>query len=253
MIRILIIPLLLWLGQPVKVATDLGKETCTYEVRYLYGNLNTKVAKAIFTLTPSVFEDQKAYKAEISIKVQPIFQLFLHSKYTVQDYFTRPGMKPLYYTTSSNKGSAWNTGVLVHANTGTFRFYKIDEASVNPLTRDNIFKGTAETISVTEALEAAQSLDGVVLTLGKGSDSYIGFYRYTGSTLAANKAFLIYEANAGVNYISLSGSDDQGTGILHIQENEKEEKWYTIQGVRVNNHSAKHGIYINNGKKIIVK
>lgn len=107
MIRILIIPLLLWLGQPVKVATDLGKETCTYEVRYLYGNLNTKVAKAIFTLTPSVFEDQKAYKAEISIKVQPIFQLFLHSKYTVQDYFTRPGMKPLYYTTSSNKGSAW--------------------------------------------------------------------------------------------------------------------------------------------------
>ena len=146
-----------------------------------------------------------------------------------------------------------NTGVLVQANTGTFRFYKIDEASVNPLTRDNYFKGTAEAISVTEALEAAQSPDGVVLTLGKGSDSYIGFYRYTGKTIPANRAFLIYEANAGVNYISISGSDNEGTGILHIQENETEEKWYTIQGVRVNNHSAKRGIYINNGKKIIVK
>ncbi len=146
-----------------------------------------------------------------------------------------------------------NTGVLVQANTGTFRFNKIDEASVNPLTRDNHFKGTAETISVTEALEAAQSPNGIVLTLGKGSDSYIGFYRYTGSTLAANKAFLIYEASAGVNYISISGSDDMGTSILHIQETEKEEEWYTIQGLRVNNHSAKHGIYINKGKKIIVK
>ena len=107
MIRILIIPILLWLGQPVKVATDPGEETCTYEVRYLYGSLNTRVAKAIFTLTPSVFEDKEAYKAEFRIKVQPVFQLFLHSKYTVEDYFTRPGMKPLYYTTSSNKGSAW--------------------------------------------------------------------------------------------------------------------------------------------------
>ena len=146
-----------------------------------------------------------------------------------------------------------NTGVLVQANTGTFRFNKIDEASVNPLTRDNHFKGSAETISVTEALEAAQSPNGIVLTLGKGSNSYIGFYRYTGSTLAANKAFLIYEASAGVNYISISGSDDMGTGILHIQETEAEEEWYTIQGLRVNNHSAKHGIYINKGKKIIVK
>jgi len=107
MIRLLIIPLLLGLGQPVKVITEPEEEMCTYEVRYLYGNLNTKVATATITLTPSVFEDQDVYKAEIGIKVQPIFRLFLHSKYTVEDYFTRPGMNPLYYSTSSNKGSAW--------------------------------------------------------------------------------------------------------------------------------------------------
>lgn len=107
MIRLLIIPLMLWLGQPVTVITDPEEDTCTYEVRYLYGNLNTKVAKATITLVPTVYEQQDAYKAEISVKVQPIFRLFLHSKYTVEDYFTRPGMEPLYYFTSSNKGSAW--------------------------------------------------------------------------------------------------------------------------------------------------
>ncbi len=107
MIRWLIIPLVLLLGHPVTVITDPEEETCTYDVRYLYGNLNTKVAKATFTLTQVQFEGQEVYKAEIGIKVQPIFRLFLHSKYTVEDYFTRPGMKPLYYCTSSNKGSAW--------------------------------------------------------------------------------------------------------------------------------------------------
>ena len=107
MIRWLIIPLVLWLGQPVRVLTHPEEETCTYDVRYLYGNLNTKVAKATITLTQAQFEGQEVYKAEIGIKVQPIFRLFLHSKYTVEDYFTRPGMKPLYYCTSSNKGSAW--------------------------------------------------------------------------------------------------------------------------------------------------
>ena len=107
MIRWRIIPLVLWLGQPVRVLTHPEEETCTYDVRYLYGNLNTKVAKATITLTQAQFEGQEVYKAEIGIKVQPIFRLFLHSKYTVEDYFTRPGMKPLYYCTSSNKGSAW--------------------------------------------------------------------------------------------------------------------------------------------------
>ena len=107
MIRWLIIPLVLWLGQPVRVLTHPEEETCTYDVRYLYGDLNTKVAKATITLTQTQFEGQEVYKAEIGIKVQPIFRLFLHSKYTVEDYFTRPGMKPLYYFTSSNKGSAW--------------------------------------------------------------------------------------------------------------------------------------------------
>ena len=107
MIRWLIIPLVLWLGHPVTVITDPEEETCTYEVRYLYGNLNTKVAKATLTLTPAEFEGIESYKAEIGIKVQPIFRLFMHSKYKVEDYFTRPGMKPLYYCTSSNKGSAW--------------------------------------------------------------------------------------------------------------------------------------------------
>ncbi len=106
MIRLLLIPLLLLLGHPVTV-TDPGEETSLYEVRFLYGSLNTKVAKATFTLTPTEWEGHDAYKSNISVRVQPIFRLFLHSQYVVEAFFTRPGMEPLYYSTSTNKGSAW--------------------------------------------------------------------------------------------------------------------------------------------------
>ena len=61
MIRWLIIPLVLWLGHPVTVITNPQEETCIYDVRYLYGSLNTKVAKATFTLTQDEFEGQDAY------------------------------------------------------------------------------------------------------------------------------------------------------------------------------------------------
>ena len=107
MFRLLIIPLLLGLGEPVKVVTEPAEETSTYEVRYLYGGLNAKVAKATFTLTPTVFEEKEVYKSDISIRVQPIFRLFMHAQYGVEAFFSRPGMDPVYYTTSTNKGSAW--------------------------------------------------------------------------------------------------------------------------------------------------
>lgn len=106
MLRLLIIPLLMLLGQPV-TATDPGQESLLYEVRYVNGALNAKVAKASFTLGPSVWEDQDVYRADILITVQPIFRLFMIPKYIVQGYFTRPGMKPLYYYSPTGKGVGW--------------------------------------------------------------------------------------------------------------------------------------------------
>jgi len=106
MIRLLIIPLVMLLAQP-DVPVNPSEETCVYEVRYILGDFNTKVAKATLTTTPTIWEEKDAYKAEISIKVQPFFRLFLHAKYFVEAFVTRPGMQPLYYSTSSSKENAW--------------------------------------------------------------------------------------------------------------------------------------------------
>ena len=106
MMRLLIIPLLLWMGQAVSPSPS-GDEICQYEVRYIVGDLNTKVAMATITTTPTMWEEKEVYKSEINIKVQPFFRLFLHAKYFVEAFVTRPGMQPLYYTTSSSKENAW--------------------------------------------------------------------------------------------------------------------------------------------------
>jgi hypothetical protein len=98
----LIIPLLFWLSQPLPIE-DPGQESHTYEARYLYGNLDTKVANVIISLTPDEWEGQDAYRIDLSIKVKPIFRLFLHAKYAVEGRITRPGMTPLYYYSNTGK------------------------------------------------------------------------------------------------------------------------------------------------------
>ena len=106
MLRFLIIPLLMLMGQ-AGTPTEPGHEEYKYEVRYLYGALNAKVAIATFGLKPDVWEEQDVYRTDILIKVQPIFRLFMRARYIVEGYFTRPGMKPLYYYTPDGKGEVW--------------------------------------------------------------------------------------------------------------------------------------------------
>jgi hypothetical protein len=106
MLRFLIIPLLMLMGQ-VGTPTEPGHEEYKYEVRYLYGALNAKVAIATFGLKPDVWEEQEVYRTDILIKVQPIFRLFMNANYVVKGCFTRPGMKPLYYYTPDGKGEVW--------------------------------------------------------------------------------------------------------------------------------------------------
>ena len=144
-----------------------------------------------------------------------------------------------------------NTGVIVHGNAGgPYRFMKAT-TETTPLKYDNLLKGTATKISVSEALELYQST-GTILTLGKGSSGFIGFYTYTGSTLPANKAFLIYE-DGDAKGLSIGFGEDIATGIHSLNEEEKDDVWYTIQGIELNEKPTRKGIYINQGKTVFIK
>ena len=74
----------------------------------------------------------------------------------------------------------------------------------------------------------------------------------SGVTIPANKAFYLSStADAGIFY-SIGDIDNEGTGIATLtQTDDSEQAIYNLQGVRVKN--ASKGIYIINGKKVIIK
>lgn len=86
-----------------------------------------------------------------------------------------------------------------------------------------------------------------VYTLAK-VDNEVGFYRYTGTSIRANAAYLLLDASSPVRgfRFDFGGTD----AITHVVTPTKPDApLYDLQGRRVGN--ATHGIYIQNGKKIL--
>ena len=76
-------------------------------------------------------------------------------------------------------------------------------------------------------------------------------------TLAANKAYLKVTGNAPAS-IPFRRSIDGGegtTGIdnVNVNDNDNEATWYDLGGRKLNGKPAQKGVYIKNGKKIVVK
>ena len=82
------------------------------------------------------------------------------------------------------------------------------------------------------------------------------FYRVEQSgTLAANKAYLELSRSSASKQFVVMSFDDIPTGIdtPQITVKPSDGVYYTLQGVRVNGRPTRPGIYINNGKKVIVR
>jgi len=143
-----------------------------------------------------------------------------------------------------------NTGVIIQGNSGTYRFPKAT-GNVSELKRNNYLQGVVETTPVS-TIKAAQPSQGTIYTLGKGTDSYIGFYKYSGKNINANRCYLFIDNNAAANGFSLD-FDDMTTAIDQLRAGEEQGEWVTLQGIRLNGKPAQRGIYIHNGKTVNIK
>lgn len=141
-----------------------------------------------------------------------------------------------------------NTAVIVMANSGSYRFPRTN-VSLNPI-ENNILQGVLEATPVSE-------LGGSVMTLGMGSNGYIGFYTYSGTTIRANSVYIPNDNNGVKTYNSLSiFTGENTTGINDIFGELKSEdsgSWFNLQGMKLNAKPTAPGIYIHNGKTVLVK
>lgn len=149
----------------------------------------------------------------------------------------------------------------------------MDAATVWPANEGMILKGSngdVVTISSVEGTTDASTI-GTNYLVGSGNsstepsygDGYyvfswdgensstVGFYKSSGGTLAAHKAYLNLGAGSAREFLGFS-FDDEATGInITPAFSEGEGVAYDLQGRRVANPTK--GLYIVNGKKVLVK
>lgn len=137
-----------------------------------------------------------------------------------------------------------NTGVLLYKEGGNATDAVPAVSGEADDVDGNLFVAVSEDINALETEDG----NGFNYILNKVDDT-VGFYRAAGQKVAAGKAY-IRVASAGVKSFFLPGMTD-GIQAVEVQGKMENAAIYNLAGQRVN--AAKKGIYVINGKKVMVK
>lgn len=249
--------------EAVSTETKSAKEDHVYEIADAYqaaGNIytikvtndnNTRISKIV------VYAKNEILAGSINIATEEGYGTF----YTDKNYVLPQGLTAFAYTSvngdnSLNKSEEYVAGDIVPANTavvvkgakGSYNYYNTEEAATKTIEK-NLLKG----VTTDTRIEATSGVKRYILT--RADDGILAFYRTnTGNiNVKANRAYLEVPTTMAVASFSLEGT---ATGINNVVTTAAKQGIYTISGVRLNATTTKGlpaGIYIVNGKKVIVK
>lgn len=131
-----------------------------------------------------------------------------------------------------------NTGILVKAAQGDYNFVVTSDAG-EKLPSNNLVAATK-----------AETSDGAkYFALTTLSDGKVGFAKVAKDVvIPAGKAYLMVEKGTPAKFFGLDG---EATGINSVKTAKADGAYYTLEGVKTT--KPVKGLYIHNGKKIIVK
>ncbi len=158
-----------------------------------------------------------------------------------------------------------NTPVYVKALTesGLYAFGRNkDSLETVTIPEGNIFTGTFKDITDVQPRQ--------YLTLGRETrqgTKEIGFWPYFGTTIPAHRVYIdaslmtdeVSSSDAGAKGFAFCFDDVETTSISQIEnentivENNGDDTWYNLQGLKMNDKPSAKGVYIYKGKKIVVK
>lgn len=137
-------------------------------------------------------------------------------------------------------------GVMLQGAEGTYNVPVAASAVAAWADIDNAF------VRGSDAPVASDNGDGkynyVLSTDDKG---VVGFYKANGNTVARNRAYLQSTTNAARLAFNFDDETGEATGISEMKNAKADAAIYNLNGVRVKNMTK--GLYIMNGKKVIVK
>ncbi len=198
--------------------------------------------------------ESPAEETEETIKITSAGQTTWCSAYDL-DFTNVSGLKA-YIAAGYNRttGTIWlmrvfevpaKEGILLMGDPGE---YKVPHKSTTTYYM-NMFKGTLEDITINET---EGEYTNYYLSNG---DSGVGFYKVNGSIgIKAHRAYLPLlkgTAQAGTRFIGIEFGDGTTNLTPALSKGEGEGEWYTLQGQRVTKPGK--GLYIRNGKKVVIK
>lgn len=212
---------------------------------------NTQITKIV------VYAKDETVAGAINIATEEGFGTF----YTDKNYVLPQGLTAFGYTSIDGNNTLTksveyvagdivpaNTAVVVKGAKGSYNYYNTEEVATKTIEK-NLLKG----VTTDTRIEALSGVKRYILT--RADDGILAFYRTnTGNiNVKANRAYLEVPTAMAVASFSLEGS---ATGINNVVTTAAKQGIYTISGVRLNATTTKGlpaGIYIVDGKKVIVK
>lgn len=250
-------------NEAVSTETTNATEDHIYEIAEAFqavGNIYTlKVTNANNTQITKivVYAKDETVAGAINIATEEGFGTF----YTDKNYVLPQGLTAFGYTSIDGNNTLTksveyvagdivpaNTAVVVKGAKGSYNYYNTEEAATKTIEK-NLLKG----VTTDTRIEATSGVKRYILT--RADDGILAFYRTnTGNiNVKANRAYLEVPTAMAVASFSLEGT---ATGINNVVTTAAKQGIYTISGVRLNATTTKGlpaGIYIVNGKKVIVK
>lgn len=175
------------------------------------------------------------------------------SFYSPVDLEIPEGVKVYTGTLSGDKLilSEITTGTLPH-ETGVileFEGYSAEATDAENTKEFNILSTSTDGTSDLLGATAAQTVpENSTLVLGKSGEKW-GIYKYGGTTLGGFKAYMEMPATPVKGFTFTFGDADAIANVLNGEENVNEV--YDLSGRRVN--ATARGLYIVNGKKVVIK
>lgn len=250
-------------NEAVSTETTNATEDHIYEIAEAFqavGNIYTlKVTNANNTQITKivVYAKDETIAGAINIATEEGYGTF----YTDKNYVLPQGLTAFGYTSIDGKNTLTksveyvagdivpaNTAVVVKGAKGSYNYYNTEEAATKTIER-NLLKG----VTTDTRFEATSGVKRYILT--RADDGILAFYRTNSGNInvKANRAYLEVPTAMAVASFSLEGT---ATGINNVVTTAAKQGIYTISGVRLNATTTKElpaGIYIVDGKKVIVK
>ncbi|MBR1394263.1 MAG: BspA family leucine-rich repeat surface protein [Prevotella sp.] len=145
-----------------------------------------------------------------------------------------------------------NTAVIVVASEGNAKVNMTVDNTLDAYDGENDLHGVD--IDTPTSTILTNLGNGTFYVLGN-KNAHFGFHQYEGSTMAGHKAFLLVDSGVAQSH-SLTMMFDEATGITttnYTNFTNSDDAWNSLDGRRLQGKPTKSGLYINNGKKVIIK